>query len=186
MATSGSVANPSSHQGKCPEVKVRLTMFVGFSSPQEEERKTRSKLHRSISNAFPVITHFPGKHKRRSRTVPNVYVSPDLIVNVKHSSCLFMRNGKGLWTKRWCVLQEDKLHLFRRPDEVVPMLSIPLTQCEVRRANKKTKKFSFELNVPSEKEDYCLAADTEKEMLSWIRLLRVIAEEGGANNRFVS
>lgn len=107
-------------------------------------------------------------------------------MNVKHSSCLFMRNGKGLWTKRWCVLQEDKLHLFRRPDEVVPMLSIPLKQCEVRRAYKKTKKFSFELNVPSEKEDYCFAADTEKEMLSWIRLLRVIAEEADANNRFVS
>lgn len=107
-------------------------------------------------------------------------------MNVKHSSCLFMRNGKGLWTKRWCVLQEDKLHLFRRPDEVVPMLSIPLQQCEVRRAYKKTKKFSFELNVPSEKEDYCFAADTEKEMLSWIRLLRVIAEEADANNRFVS
>lgn len=107
-------------------------------------------------------------------------------MNVKHSSCLSMRNGKGLWTKRWCVLQEDKLHLFRRPDEVVPVLSIPLKQCEVRRANKKTKKFAFELNVPSEKEDYCFAADTEKDMLSWVRLLRVIAEDVDNNNRLVS
>lgn len=88
-----------------------------------------------------------------------------------------MRNGKGLWTKRWCVLQKDKLHLFRRPDEVVPTTSIPLRQCEVRCGSKKTKKFSFELNVPSEKEDFCFAADSEKEMLSWMRLLRVVAEE---------
>ena len=97
-----------------------------------------------------------------------------------------MRNGKGVWTKRWCVLQEDRLHLFRRADEVVPMLSIPLKQCEVRRANKKTKKFSFELNVPSEKEDYCFATDDEKEMLSWIRMLRVVAEEDDVNDRCVS
>lgn len=96
-----------------------------------------------------------------------------------------MRNSKGLWSKRWCVLQEDKLHLFRRPDEVIPMLSIPLKQCEVRRANKKAKKFSFELNVPSEKEDYCFAADDEKMMLSWIRMLRVIAEEEDNIKRFV-
>lgn len=156
------------------------------SSTQEEERKTRSKLHRSISNVIPVITHFPGKRKRRSRTVPNVNVSPDLIVNVKHSSCLFMRNGKGLWPKRWCVLQEDKLHVFRIPDEVAPVLSIPLAQCEIRRSSRKTIKFSFEVNVPSEKEDYCFAADTEKEMLSWIRLLRVIAEEEDTNKRLVS
>ena len=83
------------------------------------------------------------------------------------------------------MLQEDKLHLFRRSDEVVPMLSIPLKQCEVRRANKKTKKFCFEVNVPSEKEDYCFAADDEKEMLSWIRMLRAIAEEEDVVNRFV-
>ena len=76
--------------------------------------------------------------------------------------------------------------MFRRPDEVAPVLSIPLTQCEVRRASRKTKKFSFEVNVPSVKEDYCFAADTEKEMLSWIRLLRVIAEEGDTNKRLVS
>jgi len=76
--------------------------------------------------------------------------------------------------------------VFRRPDEVSPVLSIPLTQCEIRRASRKTKKFSFELNVPSEKEDYCFATDTEKEMLSWIRLLRVIAEEGDSNKRLVS
>lgn len=95
-----------------------------------------------------------------------------------------MRN-KGVWTKQWCVLQKDKLHLFRRPDEVVPTLSIPLRQCEVRRGSKKTKKFCFELNVPSEKEDFCFAADTEKEMLSWIRWLRAVVEEAEATNRFV-
>ena len=156
-----------------------------FSLTQEEERKTRSKLHRSISNAIPAIAHFPGKRKRRSRTVPNVQVSQELISNVKRSSCLFMRNGKGLWTKRWCVLQKDKLHLFRRPDEVVPTTSIPLRQCEVRCGSKKTKKFSFELNVPSEKEDFCFAADSEKEMLSWMRLLRVVAEEADVIERFV-
>lgn len=76
--------------------------------------------------------------------------------------------------------------MFRKPDEVAPVLSIPLAQCEIRRASRKTKKFSFELNVPSEKEDYCFATDTEKEMLSWIRLLRVIAEEGDSNERLVS
>ena len=75
--------------------------------------------------------------------------------------------------------------MFRRPDEVAPVLSIPLTHCEIRRTSRNTKKFSFELNVPSEKEDYCFATDTEKEMLSWIRLLRVIAEEGDSNKRFV-
>ena len=65
------------------------------------------------------------------------------------------------------------------------MLSIPLSQCEVRRTNKKTKKFTFELNVPSEKEDYCFAADNEKEMLTWIRMLRVIAEEEPPESRRV-
>lgn len=76
--------------------------------------------------------------------------------------------------------------MFRRPDEVAPVLSIPLAQCEIRRSSRKTIKFSFEVNVPSEKEDYCFAADTEKEMLSWIRLLRVIAEEEDTNKRLVS
>ena len=163
-----------------------LTYLLLFTPIQEEERKTKTKLHRSISSAIPVFPRFPGKRKRRSRTVPNVHVSPDLLVNIKYSSCLFMRNGKGLWSKRWCVLQEDKLHLFRRPDEVVPMLTIPLKQCEVRRGNKKTKTFSFEVNVPSEKEDYCFAADDEKAMLSWMRMLRAMAEEEGADNRFVN
>lgn len=188
-STAGDVSNSESDEA---ETAVQDALQIepverwrSFSEgEQEEERKTRSKLHRSISNVIPVITHFPGKRKRRSRTVPNVNVSQDLIVNVKHSSCLFMRNGKGLWTKRWCVLQKDKLHVFRRPDEVTPVLSIPLTQCEIRRASRNAKKFSFEVNVPSEKEDYCFATDTEKEMLSWIRLLRVIAEEGDSSKSF--
>ena len=95
-----------------------------------------------------------------------------------------MRNGRGLWSKRWSVLQEDRLHLFKRPDEVVPVLTIPLKQCEVRRANKKTKKFTFEVNVPSSSEDYCFAADDEKKLLSWMRMLRVIADEEEEEKRF--
>lgn len=185
-STAGDVSNSESDESESaarneplqPEPVERWRSFS--EGEQEEERKTRSKLHRSISNAIPAIAHFPGKRKRRSRTVPNVQVSQELIANVKHSSCLFMRSGKGLWTKRWCVLQKDKLHLFRRPDEMVPTRSIPLRQCEVRCGSKKTKKFSFELNVPSEKEDLCFAADSEKEMLSWMRLLRVVAEEADA------
>ena len=65
------------------------------------------------------------------------------------------------------------------------MLTIPIKSCEVRRANRKTKKFSFEVNVPSVKEDYCFATDDEKEMLCWIRMLRVIAEDDDVNNRCV-
>lgn len=193
-STAGDVSNSESDDGQSVHTLAQsepvlepVERWRSFSEgEQEEERKTRTKLHRSISNAIQVLPHLPGKRKRRSRTVPNICVSPDLLVNVKHSSCLFMRSGKGLWTKRWCVLQQDKLHLFKRPDEEVPVLSIPLSQCEVRRTNKKTKKFTFELNVPSEKEDYCFAADNEKEMLTWIRMLRVIAEEEPPESRLLN
>lgn len=179
-STAGDVSNSESDECECvvqtlaENVLEPVERWRSFSEgEQEEERKTRTKLHRSISNAIPV---FHDKRKRRSRTVPSIHVSPDLLEHVKHSSCLFMRCGKGLWTKRWCVLQQDRLHLFKRPDELTPMLSIPLRQCEVRRSTKKTKNFAFEINVPSEKEDYCFAAENEKVMLTWIRMLRVIAE----------
>lgn len=55
----------------------------------------------------------------------------------------------------------------------------------MRRSTKKTKNFAFEINVPSVKEDYCFAAENEKVMLTWIRMLRVIAENEIQDNRLV-
>jgi hypothetical protein len=80
--------------------------------------------------------------------------------------------NKGLWSKRWCVLQQNKLHFFRNSEDASPAFTIELEGCLVEKTTFKGKKFAFVLKIPSDSTVYCFAAESERESMVWIDLLR--------------
>lgn len=91
-------------------------------------RKYR-KVRRAITNAFASkkANEYTAR-RRRSRTVAGVNVALNMLTNVKHSSCLYIKNAAGLWAKRWCVLQNHNLHFFKYADDQKPSLSLNINQ----------------------------------------------------------
>ena len=107
---------------------VSHSRFVSFCPQSEAPRKYR-KVRRAITNAFSSkkSAEHPTR-KRRSRTVCGVNVALSLLTNVKHSSCLYVKNSSGVWAKRWCVFQDGNLHFFKYADDQKPSLSLCINQ----------------------------------------------------------
>ncbi|XP_032228436.1 uncharacterized protein LOC5504265 isoform X2 [Nematostella vectensis] len=135
------------------------------------DRRRGSPLRRTISNALAALDLSP--KKRRSKTFAGLGIAASLLFGIKHTSCLHFRNSTGMWKKRWGVLQQGKLHFFDNVDDVSPTLTIPLKECKVARVQLIGKPFAFELKIPSENMECCLATDNDLDVTKWIELLQL-------------
>ncbi|KAF3853507.1 hypothetical protein F7725_014195 [Dissostichus mawsoni] len=133
----------------------------------------------SQTSSVATISYFPvmqecdgrvqtfGKRCQSARRDPNCSVVIRGWLNKKDSS------GLKLWKRRWFVLSNYCLYYYKDSREESVMGSIPLPSykilfCSPREC--KNRKFTFKV-VHQGKRSYFFSADTQEDMLGWVRAL---------------
>ncbi|XP_033975718.1 pleckstrin homology domain-containing family A member 7 [Trematomus bernacchii] len=133
----------------------------------------------SQTSSVATISHFPvmqecdgrvqtfGKRCQSARRDPNCSVVIRGWLNKKDSS------GLKLWKRRWFVLSNYCLYYYKDSREESVMGSIPLPSfkilfCTPREC--KNRKFTFKV-VHQGMRSYFFSADTQEDMLGWVRAL---------------
>ncbi|XP_051969367.1 uncharacterized protein si:ch211-234p6.5 isoform X3 [Xyrauchen texanus] len=154
---------------------MALEVAVGFRKQtrmDDQDRMSQASSNTTVS-FLPVRDKFPEKVQTFGKRCQAVKRDPNCPVVIR--GWLYKRDSTGLklWKRRWFVLSNYCLYYYKDSREESVLGSIPLPSYKILYCSPRecrNRKYAFKV-VHQGMRPYILSADTQEDMLGWVRAL---------------